>query len=445
MLQPWLLSLGNEVIIVNDDSSQTYYDILGVSPTAPLEEIKKAFRKLARLYHPDLNPGNEKALKKFQDISRVYQVLSDAVSRERYDQKLSGKIGNRWDALSERTAADWYQKGIQLSQWGQYEKAVESYTEALNRNASLTDAYNQRGFAYYKLRKSGEAFADYAEAIRREDGQATSYYYRGLTRFSLGYIEAAIADYTQAIQRNPNHSQASYHRGLAYADINEHRLAMADFKKAEELFLQQGDTQRSGDAQVAYQKIVQRQSPLATLRHFFFSPSDAFFVLYQICVNPIGGGVVVFDRLPPQRSLSVGLLLGIWFDLCFTYGMVSFSANRVDIDASFIFEVMSLGCLTFIFLVLSSTVGRMLFSRQGHLFGDFFIGGVSLLPLSLAALWVANISGLSALIFSVVCLGYMVLMLYGECRYILQLKQRAAALWVPIMLFVALLPLSVVR
>ena len=428
-----------------NDPSQTYYDVLGVPPTARLEDIKQAFRQLARRYHPDLNPGDQQALKAFQEINRVYQVLSDPVARQQYDQHLSGGTTSNFDALSERTAADWYQKGLQLSQRGQYEKAIASYTEALKRNPLLTDAYNQRGFAYYKHQKSGEAFADYETAIKQDEQQATAYYYRGLTRFSLGYVDAAIADYAQAIQRNPNHSQAYFQRGIAYADINEHRLAMADFKTAEEQFLAQGNARRSHEAHVAYQRIVQRQNPLMTLRHAFFSPSDAFLVFYRIGLNPIGGGVATFDRLTPQRALLVGLLLGVWFNLCFTYGVSAWISERIDIDVWFILEIMGLGCLTFIFLVLSSTLGRILFGRQGHVSSDIFIGGVSLLPLSLASLWIANSSGLSALLFTLICIGHMVLILYGGCRYILQLKQKNAAVWVPIMLLIALLPLSVVR
>lgn len=428
-----------------NDRPQTYYAVLGVSPTASLEEIKHAFRTLARRYHPDLNPGNQHALELFQEISQVYQVLSDPIARKHYDQRLSGTEVNDFDSVARRTAADCYQKGLQLSQRGQYEKAIASYTEALTRNPTLTEAYNQRGFASYKLKNSGDAFADYAEAIKQDDQQATSYYYRGLTRFSLGYIDAAIADYTQAIKLNPNHSQAYYQRGIAYADIHEYRSAMVDFQESEEKFAHQGDMRRSHDAQVAYRQIVQRQSPFALLNHAFFSPSDAFMVLYQIGLHPIGGGVSAFDRLTPQRVLAVGLLLGLWSNLCFTYGITSLVPNRIAVDASLVTEVILLGTLPFIFLLLSSAIGRMLFSRQGNISSDIFIAGVALLPLSLASLWIANSSGVSAFLGTLLCLGHMILTLYGECRYILQLKQKTAALWVPIMLLVALLPLSMVR
>lgn len=65
---------------------RNYYDILGVGKDTAPEDVKKAFRKLARQYHPDLNPGDKQAEDRFKDINEAYEVLSDPDKRVQYDQ-----------------------------------------------------------------------------------------------------------------------------------------------------------------------------------------------------------------------------------------------------------------------------------------------------------------------------------------------------------------------
>ncbi len=68
-----------------------YYKVLGVSKGASADDIKKAFRKLARKYHPDVNPGDKKAEEKFKEINEAYEVLSDPDKRRKYDT-----LGPNW-------------------------------------------------------------------------------------------------------------------------------------------------------------------------------------------------------------------------------------------------------------------------------------------------------------------------------------------------------------
>lgn len=66
-------------------ADKNYYDILGVSKTASDDEIKKAYRSLAKKYHPDLNPGNAEAAEKLKEVNQAYSVLSDKTKRQNYD------------------------------------------------------------------------------------------------------------------------------------------------------------------------------------------------------------------------------------------------------------------------------------------------------------------------------------------------------------------------
>jgi curved DNA-binding protein len=112
-----------------------YYKILGLSKDASESEIKKAYRKLARKYHPDLNPDDKEAERKFKEINEANEVLSNPENRKKYD-----KYGENWEHGEE------------------YEKARRQYEEQARRQQQSQRQYSGQGF-------SGEDYSDFFESM----------------------------------------------------------------------------------------------------------------------------------------------------------------------------------------------------------------------------------------------------------------------------------------
>ena len=108
-----------------------YYKILNVSKNASQDEIKKAYRKLAREYHPDVNPDDPNAEEKFKDINEAYQVLSDAEKRDKYD-----RFGSQWKQYQQTGGRaedfDWSQWATQGQRGGpQYRTVTQEEFEQM--------------------------------------------------------------------------------------------------------------------------------------------------------------------------------------------------------------------------------------------------------------------------------------------------------------------------
>ncbi len=134
-----------------------YYSILGVSKTASADEIKKAYRKLARKYHPDINPDDEEAKKKFQQINEANEVLSDPEKRKKYDE-----YGENWKHAEE------------------YEKARQYQSQ----NGGFADFGSFGGFSggSYSFGGDEDGFSDFFESLfggARSSGRRSSRGFRG--------------------------------------------------------------------------------------------------------------------------------------------------------------------------------------------------------------------------------------------------------------------------
>ena len=84
-----------------------YYEVIGVPKTASEDEIKKAYRKLAKKYHPDLNPNNKEAEAKFKEVNEAYEVLSDPEKKAKYDQFGHGGVGSHFGRRRRRLRRLW--------------------------------------------------------------------------------------------------------------------------------------------------------------------------------------------------------------------------------------------------------------------------------------------------------------------------------------------------
>jgi curved DNA-binding protein len=117
-----------------------YYEILGVGRTAKEDEIKKTYRKLARKYHPDLNPNNKQAEEKFKEIQEAYEVLGDTEKRRKYDQ-----LGANW-----KNGADFTPPPNWGGQGGGFQGTI-----------NMDDLFGRAGAGSQR----GSSFSDFFEAL----------------------------------------------------------------------------------------------------------------------------------------------------------------------------------------------------------------------------------------------------------------------------------------
>lgn len=116
-------SIGNS----GEMEKRDYYKILGVERSANADEIRKAYRKLARKYHPDINPGNRAAEEKFKEISLAHDVLGDPDKRKRYDEFGEEGLSAGFDPEKARAYRSWQERSAQTSGFDSAQRGFDDF------------------------------------------------------------------------------------------------------------------------------------------------------------------------------------------------------------------------------------------------------------------------------------------------------------------------------
>jgi len=130
---------------------------------------------------------------------------------------------------------DWNKAAIALWKNGKYakpDKALEYWNKAIRANPKSPEAYNNRGLAFYNLKRYQQAVKDYSQAIRMNPEDAIAFNNRGNAYYEMQKYEPARADYNDSISINPQYANAYLNRGLVYYQMDKNDQACMDFKKA---------------------------------------------------------------------------------------------------------------------------------------------------------------------------------------------------------------------
>jgi len=150
-----------------------YYDVLGVARTATDDEIKKAYRTLARKYHPDVNPSDKTAEEKFKELNEAYAVLSDAEKRKRYNQ-----LGADWKKGTDFTPPPGWEYAP-----GNYEDPGDIFGAAgAGRSANGFSDFFETLFGAQRGTRAGAGFAMRGADIEAEIALTLEDAHRGVTR-----------------------------------------------------------------------------------------------------------------------------------------------------------------------------------------------------------------------------------------------------------------------
>ena len=155
------------------------YKVLGVSPDASDEDIKRAYRRLAKKYHPDLNPGDTEAARKMKEVNAAYEQIKDP---DKFRQQPSGSYGG----------------------YGGYYDPFGGYRQQSHSGAEQTDQYQQAAYQYIRFGRYREALNALQNSPERN---ARWYYLSALANDGLGNQVTALEHIRKAVSMEPDNQE----------------------------------------------------------------------------------------------------------------------------------------------------------------------------------------------------------------------------------------------
>ncbi|MEM7793418.1 MAG: DnaJ domain-containing protein [Cyanobacteria bacterium P01_C01_bin.118] len=420
-------------------TADDYYARLQVSPDASQAEIKAAFRRLARRYHPDLNPDDPGALEKFRALHEAYEVLIDQVQRQQYDR--TGTTA--YEGTRPKTAHDFYLRGIQQTLSRRYKSALADFDHAIELQPDLAEAYLRRAQVRYLLEDDAGVLADCQRLLQFPQRLPKTYYYLGLARYRLGYTESAIAAYTEAIGYEPDDPQAYFQRAIAYADIQEWDEAANDFQTASMHYQAQGDLEgyhRSCDRIRSLKQQRRFKRPKSNLRKRWGGLGRINRYFIGLLGNPGEEVTALYSHLNQRQALRVGCLLAMVGLGSFTLGGYVLRFAGELSPAMALIRLWLSGSATFLSLILLLAFSRLWFRRHGSWASDTFVAGATIFPLGIFALIspVAIVIPWLWLLLLCITLHHTFLTLYNSCHQIHHYAEVVTTWLVPSLLFASL-------
>ncbi|ABW26740.1 DnaJ domain-containing protein [Acaryochloris marina] len=420
--------------------SQDHYSVLQVSPQATPADIKTAFRRLVRQYHPDLNPNNPRAAEAFQKICTAYEVLSNRDRRVIYDHN----DGPRSPFVEEpgsvvlQDAQQYFMQGVQKANRRNYATAIADFTQAIHLDKNYLEAYMGRCQARFALGHNREVLQDCDHILSIQPQSAQAFFFRGRSCYRLGHLDLSIESYSQAIALEKDYAQAFYHRGIAYIKVKE-RLAIRDLQAAASLFRQQGHIGHYQRA-IATLKDLNRKPANILLnlpRNGATLATTALTTLPRLLVNPSGAALQVWQSQLPYQSIGISLICAGLAMGCVVGGAHLFAPKPWTVSDS---QVMLLSLVAFSSLVLAGSLIRRMVGKGGSWSGDLLVAGSAMLPVGV---W-AFLSGLAMqlgqielIALSLFASSFTILGLYSGYTKIGQIAEPIAALAVPTIVMIS--------